>query len=423
MNYRKTTLKNGLRILTIPMKNTETATFMIMVGVGSRFESEKESGLSHFIEHMMFKGTEKRPTTLSISEELDSVGGEFNAFTGKDMTAYYAKTDAKHIGVAMDVITDMFLNSKLETEEIEREKGTILQEINMIEDAPMRNVADVFEGLLYPGNPLGWDILGNKKSVQALERDDFVKYIKRFYTADGTVIGVAGKIDEKKIIGEIKKRFGEMKNGKKAIPKKIKENQASPELAVKNKKTDQTHLQLGVRTFGSSHKDRFALALLSVILGGNMSSRLFIEIRERKGLAYAIKTFTESFQEVGYLAMYAGVEHKNLELTIKTALQEFRKISSEKVSDKELRKAKDYLKGKAVMNFESSDEVAVFFIDQEVKERKVMTLPEIIERVESVSREDILRVAKNIFRPEKLNLAVIGPHKETGKIKSLLRSV
>lgn len=421
MNYKKTTLKNGLRILTIPMKNTQTASFIIMVGVGSRFESEKESGLSHFIEHMMFKGTEKRPTTLAISEELDSVGGEFNAFTGKDMTAYYAKSDAKHLGVSLDVITDMFLNSKIEEEEIEREKGTIIQELNMYEDTPLRNVGDVFENLLYPKNALGRDIVGNKKTIKSFKRGDFKKYMADHYVPQNTVVCVAGNINEKDIIKEIEKRFVGMAKGKKADFEKLVEIQKVPQISIKNKKTDQTHLNLGFRTFGYDHKDRFALALLSTILGGNMSSRLFIEIREKKGLAYSVRTFVEAFQDAGYLAMYAGVEHKKLELTIETAFQEFKKMATEKVSPKELKNAKDYLKGKSVMNFESSDEVAMFFIDQEIKKKKIMNLSEILGRIEKVSAEDILRVAKKIFRPERLNLAIIGPHKDTDKIKKLLK--
>ena len=421
MNYKKITLKNGLRILTIPMKNTQTATFMIMVGVGSRFESEKESGLSHFIEHMMFKGTEKRPTTLAISEELDSVGGEFNAFTGKDMTAYYAKSDAKHLGVSLDVITDMFLNSKIEEAEIEREKGTIIQELNMYEDTPLRNVGDVFENLLYPKNALGRDIVGNKKSIESFKRGDFKRYMADHYIPQNTVVCVAGNIKEKDVMKEVEKRLSRMAKGKKVKFEKLIEVQKSPQLSIKKKKTDQTHLDLGFRTFGYDHKDRFALALLSTILGGNMSSRLFIEIREKKGLAYSVRTFVEAFQDAGYLAMYAGVEHKKLELTIETALQEFKKMATEKVSLKELKNAKDYLKGKAVMNFESSDEVAMFFIDQEIKKKKIMNLSEILGRIEKVSADDILCVAKKVFRPERLNLAIIGPHKDTDKIKKLLK--
>ncbi|MFH0968960.1 MAG: pitrilysin family protein [Patescibacteria group bacterium] len=420
MQYKKTTLSNGLRILTIPMKNTETVTVIIMVGVGSRYETEKEAGLSHFIEHMMFKGTEKRPTTLDISETLDSIGGEFNAFTGSDRTAYYAKVDAKHMDVALDVISDIFLNSKMEEKEIEKEKGTIIQEINMFEDTPMADVEIVLGNLLYKKNPLGRYPTGSKKTVSAFKKADFIGYLNRFYVANDTVLCIAGNFNEKKTLDLAKKYFSGMKKGIKPKYKRVKEIQSKPELALKYKNTDQTHLLLGNRAFNWNHKDRFALGLLAVILGGNMSSRLFIEVREKRGLAYHVRTSVDAFEDCGYIATQAGVNHDKLELTVKTILDEYRKISTEKVSKKELQKAKDYIKGKSVMNFESSDDVAMFFVDQEVKKKKIMALDEIFKKIDKVSEGDILRVAKEIFQNKKLNLAIIGPHKNEEKIKKLL---
>ena len=421
MNYKKTTLSNGLRILTVPMKNTETVTVIIMIGVGFRYETEREAGLSHFIEHMMFKGTKKRPTTLDISETLDSIGGEFNAFTGVDKTMYYAKVDAKHSEVALDVISDMFLNSKMEEAEIEREKGTIIQEINMIEDTPIIDVEIILGNLMYKKNPLGGHPAGSKKTVSAFKRKDFVDYLNRFYVANDSVVCIAGNFDEKKTLGLVKKYFSGMKKGVKPKYRKVTENQKKPELIIKQKNTDQTHFLLGSRAFDFNHKDRFAVGLLSIILGGNMSSRLFIEVRERRGLAYQIKTSVDAFEDCGYLATQAGVNHDKLELTIETILNEYRKIYTEKVSRKELQKAKDFIKGKSVMSFESSDDVAMFFIDQEVKKRKIMALPEIFEKIDKVTESDILRVAKNVFQNKKLNLAVIGPHKDGKKMEKILK--
>lgn len=421
MKYKKTTLKNGLRIITAPMKGTETATVMVMVGVGSRYETEKEAGLSHFIEHMMFKGTEKRQTTLAIAEELDAIGGEYNAFTSKDATAYYAKVDAKHIETALDVISDMYLNSKLEKEEIEREKGTIIQELNMYVDTPVRRVADVFETLLYNGNHLGREIVGYKKTIKNFKRSDFIRYMQRFYVANDTVVCVAGKFNEKKIVNQIGKYFSVMKKGKKPSINKVVEVQKSPAVRIEFKKTDQTHLVLGNRAYKHDHKDRFALSLLSIILGGNMSSRLFIEVRERRGLAYRIKSDVETYADCGYFATQAGVDHDKLEMTIETILNEYREITIKKVSEKELNKAKDFLKGSAVMHLESSDEVAGFLIDQEVEKKKIMTPEEIFRKIDAVTPEDILRVAKDIFQEKSLNLAIIGPHKNEKKIKSLLK--
>jgi predicted Zn-dependent peptidase len=420
MNYKKTTLKNGLRVITAPMKNTQTMTVVIMVGVGSRYESEKEAGLSHFIEHMFFKGTKKRPTTLDISTELDSIGGEFNAFTDADMTMYYAKVDARHSEIALDVVSDMFLNSKIEEAEIEKEKGTIIQEINMIEDTPMMDVGIVLGNLLYKKNPLGRHIAGFKKTVSSFRKKDFINYLNRFYVANDTAVCIAGKFNEEKILNLTRKIFSAMKRGVKPKYEKVAENQKKPELLVKRKKTDQTHFILGSRAFNYNHKDRFVLGILSVILGGNMSSRLFIEVRERRGLAYHIRTSIDTFEDCGYLATQAGIEHDNLEEAIKVILQEYRKIAAVKVAEKELQKAKDYIKGKSIMGLEESDEVAMFFIDQEIKRKKIETMDEIFKKIDKVTASDVLRVAKGIFKPEKLNLAVIGPHKDERKLNKLL---
>jgi len=420
MNYKKKKLKNGLRIITVPMKDTQTATVVVMVGVGSRYETNKEAGLSHFIEHMFFKGTQKRPTTLDISEELDSIGGEFNAFTSKVKTGYYAKVDSRHLGTALDVVSDIYLNSKIDAVEIEKEKGTIIQELNMYEDLPMQKVGEIYEELLYGTNPLGREIIGSKKTINSFKQKDFLDYMNRFYTANDTVVCVAGKFDEKKIISEVGKYFSGMKKGKKVKAIQVKEEQKKPELKLRFKKTDQTHLVLGLRAYDENHKDRFALGLLSVILGGNMSSRLFIEVREKKGLAYYVRTSGDSFQDCGYLATQAGVEHKNLKITLKTILKEYRKIATQEVSEKELQNAKDYIKGKSVMGLESSDEVAMFFIDQEVSKGKIMMTEEIFAKIEKVTTKDILRVAKDIFQNKKLNLSVIGPHKNEKEIKDIL---
>lgn len=419
--YKKTTLKNGLRILTVPMRGTETVTVVVMVGVGSRYERDKEAGLSHFIEHMLFKGTKKRPNTLAISEELDSIGGEFNAFTGKDRTGYYAKVDAKHFERALDVVSDMYLNSKLEEDEIKRESGTIIQEISMYDDMPIRRIGDEFEKLLYAGNSLAREIDGYKKTVASFKRKDFTDYMKRYYLSGDTVVCIAGKIDEKRAIAKARKYFSEMKDGKKPGYKKVAENQKKPKLNIVEKKTDQTQFIVGNRAFHQNHPDRFALGLLSVILGGNMSSRLFIEVRERKGLAYFVKTFADMYQDCGYISTQAGVEHKNLKLALKTILEGYRKISTEKVSDKELQNAKDYIKGKSVMGFESSDEVAMFFVEQEVHKEKIMTLEDIFRKIDAVTVDDILRVAKYVFKNESLNLAIIGPQKNKRELEKILR--
>ncbi|MFA6048034.1 MAG: pitrilysin family protein [Parcubacteria group bacterium] len=423
MKHKKTTLKNGLRLITIPMSGgTQTVTVIVMVGVGSRYEKDIEAGISHFIEHMFFKGTEKRPTTLDISTELDSVGGEFNAFTGKDRTAYYVKVDARHLDRALDVVADMYLNSKLEEKEINKERGTILQELNMYEDTPTANVGDTFENLMYGKNPLGREIIGYKYTLLKMKRKDLVDYMGRFYMANDTVITIAGKFNEKATIKKIKKYFGEMGKGEKPRIVKFKDTQKEPQVKIKFKKTDQTHFILGTRAYDIFSPHRFALSLLSIILGGNMSSRLFVEIREKRGLAYYVRSTVESHHDTGYLSVQAGVEHKNLDLAISTIVKEFKKMAKFGVSEKELQRAKDYVKGKTVMGMEESDEVAMFFAGQETMKKEIMTTEEIFKHFDRVKTSDILRVAKDIFKNNKYNLAVIGPHSNGGKFKKLLEN-
>ncbi|HLN18662.1 MAG TPA: pitrilysin family protein [Patescibacteria group bacterium] len=420
MKYKKTTLKNGLRVITVPMVGTQTATVVVMIGVGSRYESEKEAGVSHFIEHMFFKGTEKRPTTLHISAELDSVGGEFNAFTAKDKTAYYVKVDSRHLDRALDVVADMYLHSKMEEKEINRERGTILQELNMYEDTPVAHIGDIFENLLYGKNPLGREIIGYKKTLKKLNRKDLVSYLKRFYMANDTVIAVAGKFNEKKIITKIKNYFQEMAKGEKPHIIKFIDKQKKSEVRIKYKKTDQTHFVLGTRAYDFFSPDRFALTLLSVILGGNMSSRLFIEVREKRGLAYYIRSVIENHHDAGYLGVSAGVEHKNLELAVSTIVKEFSKVAKFGVKEEELQRAKDYIKGKTVMGMEESDEVAMFYAAQETMKKEIITTEQIFSQYDKVTLKDISRVARDIFKNSKYNLAIIGPHKNPAKFKKLL---
>lgn len=422
MKYQKHTLKNGLRIVLAPMVDTETATVIVMTGVGSRYETEKENGLAHFLEHMFFKGTTKRPNTIDISRELDAIGAEYNAYTAKDHTAYYAKVEAHHWEVALDVVSDLFLNATLEPEEIERERGTILQEINMYEDMPARRVGEHFEKLLYKEHPLGKEILGPKKNIQSFTRRDFMKYLGRGYTAENVVVGVAGKIDPKKVKKEIEKHFAGIRVGKRPVFKKIKEVQKKPEISIHHKKSDQTHLIVGVRAYDMFHKDRFALSLLATILGGGMSSRLFMEVRERRGLAYSVHTGVDTYHDAGYLATQCGVEHENLEKTIDVILSEYKKIAMEPVGAEELAKAKEYVKGHFALGMEGSDDVVGYLVTQETVRHQILLPKERSKMIDRVTSADILRVASDIFTNSKLNMAIIGPHtndKRLTKIFSL----
>jgi len=421
MDHKKIVLKNGLRILLIPMKDAQTATVLVMAGTGSRYETRENNGISHFLEHMFFKGTEKRPNTLAISEELDGVGGMYNAFTSKEYTGYWAKVGAKHAGTALDVISDIFLHAKLEAKEIEKERGTILQELNMYEDTPVRHVDDIFETLLYGDTPLGWEIIGTKENIRTMKRTAFQEYLRSHYRPNNVVVCVAGKFSQKDVLAKIKQDFESLDGAETPEYLSLKETQEKPAILLQEKKTDQTHMILGVRAYDMFHRDRYVLSVLSTILGGNMSSRLFIQVRERRGLAYSVHTFVEQYQDVGYLAAQCGVEHENLEKTIKVIVDEYKKISKKLVSAKELRKAKEYIKGKIEMGLESSDEVASYFAEQELL-RKEVTSPDIVmKRIDRVTSTDVLRVAKDIFRKNSLNLAVIGPHNDMQKFEKLMR--
>ena len=420
MQYEKLTLSNGLRVILAPMKEAATATVLITTATGSRYETKKENGLSHFLEHMFFKGTKKRPTALSISEELDQVGGEYNAFTSKDRTAYYAKVDAKHAEMALDIVSDIFLNSKLPAEEIDRERGPILQELNMYEDTPVRHIGDVFEMLLYGEHPLGWDIIGTRENIKGFKRADFIRYLNRAYVASNVVVGIAGNFDVAWAKERIERDFSGMRTGKNPERKRIVERQKAPAVRLQKKKTDQTHFILGVRTFDFSHEDRYVLAVLSTILGGGMSSRLFMAVRERRGLAYSVHTGTDAYHDAGYLATQCGVEHENLEKTIRVILDEYRRIREEVVPEKELVKAKEHIKGSMAMHLESSDDIVSFLVDQEALKGEIILPEERFAKIDAVSSEDIRRVAEMIFRPERLNLASIGPQTSAKKLEKML---
>lgn len=421
MHYKKHTLKNGLRIILAPMQDTETATVFIMTGVGSRYESKQENGLAHFLEHMFFKGTPRRPAAIDISKELDGLGAEYNAYTGKDRTAYYAKVAARHWEVALDIVSDLFLNAKIDQEEITREKGAILQELNMYEDIPPRHINDLWEGHLYGDHPLGWEIIGTKANLHAFTRKDFIKYLNRGYVAKNVVVGVAGKIDPKVVLKEIKTHFAKIRTGQKPTFKKIVEKQTKPGIFVQNKKTDQSHLIIGVRAYDMYHPDRYVLSVLATILGGGMSSRLWMAVRERRGLAYRVTTGVENYHDAGYLATQSGVEHQNLEETIRIIMEEYRKIATEKVDAAELKKAKEHIKGQMALAFEGSDDIVEYLVTQEVIRGEIVIPKEKAKLIDKVTAEDVLRVAKDIFTNKKLNLAVIAPKANIKNLEQLLR--
>lgn len=404
-------LKNGLRYINIPISGTKTATILVIVGTGSKYENKKNNGISHFLEHMFFKGTKKRPDTLAISSELDSMGAEFNAFTSKEYTGYWIKVDSDKLELAIDIVSDILLNSKFDTKEIEKEKGVIVEEMNMYRDNPMMFIEDLFEECLYGDQPAGWDTIGTKKNIAAFKRKDFMDYFKSQYGVQNTIVCVAGSL-KKGIKSQVEKYFKKLDGAKFKDKKPVQEKQDAPKIKVHYKKTDQTNLSLGVRAMPINHKDEYVLKVLSILLGGSMSSRLFMELREKRGLAYYVRTSAEFYTDTGYLTTQAGVPVKRLEESIKTILNEYKKLTTKLVSEKELQRVKDLFKGRMAIFQEASDNVASWHGQHIILRGKVITPDEFIKNVLKVKPEDIRRVANEIFVNDGLNLAIIGPYKK-----------
>lgn len=423
MDHKLTTLENGLRVLTVSMPSLESATVTVWVRVGSRFENAKTEGLSHFIEHMAFKGSKKRPTAREISEVVDGIGGEFNAATSKEWTNFYIKARAGNLETAFDILSDMILNPVLAEEEIEREKGVILEEKSMNEDTPMRFINDLFERLMFKGTNLGPDIIGTTESIRGLKKEDFIEYRNNHYFTDNILLTVSGGVSKDEIEKLATKYFGELKrNNKESKAEEAKANQSKPAILLKEKKAEQANLILGFRGNPMGHKDKFIEAVLATILGGSMSSRLFIEIRERRGLAYTVHTAPEHYTDTGYFATYAGVTLDKIDEAIKVTLEQHYKLASGElaVSETELKKAKEYLKGHLALSLEDTRAVNYFFGERQLLLKKIETPDEIFEGIDRVTQEDIYRVAKELFRKERLNLAIIGPYSDEARFSKIL---
>lgn len=420
-DYSKQILPNGLRLISVPMNSVASATVMILVGAGSRYEHKANNGISHFLEHMAFKGTLSRPSALIISSLIEGIGGEFNAFTSKDHTAYYIKAAKKHLPLLFDILSDMLLHSKFDSSEIEREKGVITEEINLYEDTPMRRIGTIFEELLYGNHPLGWDIAGKKEVITKLKRDDFINYVDGLYAPNNTIISVAGGIGTNGEALKLAKIWlGNWEKRDIWQFKKVTAN-GKQKLTVVYKKTEQAHLCLGVPSFDGDHPDHYVLEVLAAILGGGMSSRLFIEVRERRGLAYYVRTDTTDYHETGNLVTQAGVDLKRIDDAIKVILSEYNRITKEPVAQSELNKAKEFLKGRLILELEDSRNIASLYGTQALLNKRIDTASDMLNKISAVTVSDITRVAKTILKKNEMRLAVIGPFKDKAKFAKLLK--
>ncbi len=404
----------------MPQKGSQTVTVLVLVGTGSKYEKKDISGISHFLEHMFFKGTKERPSPLDVAQTLDEVGGIYNAFTSQEYTGYFAKVGSGHFNLALDWVSDIFLNSTLPENEIKKEKGVIIEEINMNYDNPMSYIQTLWLRLLYGDQPAGWDIAGTKDVVSKMTRKRLLNYRKRQYVAEKTVVAVAGNFNEEAAKRALKRYFSRTKTGRPMKKPRVLEKQSSPNVLVHFRQTDQSHLCLGVRAFNLFHPKRYAQEVLAVILGGMMSSRLFQKIRTELGIAYYINAVSEVDPDTGTLFTQAGLDNRNLEKGILAILDEYKKISQEKVPPRELKRAKEYIKGKTSLSLEASDARASFYAGQELLENRILTPEEIFRKIDRVSQEDILELASEVFKPERLNLALIGPFRDKEKFQKLL---
>ena len=419
--FKKHILPNGLRVILVPQKDNVAATILVLVEAGSKYETKDINGLSHFLEHMCFKGTKTRPKAIDIAGALDGIGAEYNAFTSQEWTGYYAKVQSHKDELALDIISDLYLNPVFDSAEIEKEKGVIIEEINMYEDLPNRKIHDLFMALVYGDQPAGWDVAGRKEVIRALTREQFLDYRSKHYLPNASVLVVAGTFDEKKIWQGIENHFSVLNRGTKHDKIATTEKQEKPAIFVKFKESDQTHLVLGCRAFDINDPRRYALDVLADILGGGMSSRLFQRIREQLGAAYYVRAEGNLFSDHGYFGVAAGVDHAKLEIVIKAILEELQKMASQEVSEAELKRTKDHLVGRLLLGLETSDALATYYGGQEILHQEIMTPESLIEKINGVTSAEIMEVARFIFANSKLNLAVIGPFKDSAAVAEILK--
>ncbi|PIR87115.1 MAG: hypothetical protein COU11_02715 [Candidatus Harrisonbacteria bacterium CG10_big_fil_rev_8_21_14_0_10_49_15] len=421
-SYKKTTLENGLRIITVPQPGNLATTVLVLVETGSKYETKNISGVAHFLEHMCFKGTVKRPSARVISSELDGLGASYNAFTSQEYTGYYAKVENHKNGKALELIADLYLNPIFDEKEIETEKGVVIEELNMYEDMPQRKIYDYFMHLLYGDQPAGWDIGGDREILKKMKREDFLKFRGEHYLPEHTTLIIAGGFDEEALLNSATELFKSMPSGGKGQKLAVTESQSEPALMLKHKESDQTHLRIGFRAFSMFDKRRYAAEVLADLLGGGMSSRLFHKVREDLGAAYYVGAEADLYTDHGYVAAYAGVEHSKLKTVISAMLTEFKRLQTELVPDEELVRTKSHLSGNLLLGLETSSSLAVFYGTQEVLKREVTSPEELLIGINAVTAEEIQAVAKELFKSESLNMVLIGPQKEEGEFKELLRS-
>lgn len=410
---KKTILKNGIRLITAPNKATNTVSVLMFFKTGSRFENPKIQGISHFLEHMIFKGTKKRPNPIDISKAMDRIGAEFNAFTSNDQTGYYIKAEASHVGLIFDLLGDILLNSEFKSAEIEREKGPVISEIRRHFENPESYIHDVSYETLFGNTNIGRNVAGSEKTVTGLTRKTLVDYYKTHYFAHNLIVGVSGNISETEVKTLAEKHLGALKGGEYHSPEQVQPKFKDYKVELKTRPLKQTQVSVAFPAHHHNHPDLAAQKLLQVILGGGMSSRLFVEVREKRGLCYYVYASSDQFEETGGFFITSGVDAKRVDLALTTILQELKKIKKHGVQEKELKDAFDQIKGRLMISLEDSFAVAEYMVTQEAfKVEGAQDLKTILKHYEKVTTKDIQRVARDLFKKESMALTLVGPFKD-----------
>jgi predicted Zn-dependent peptidase len=418
--FKLTKLNNGLRILTVPSKESLSFQVMVLVNTGADFETKANNGISHFLEHMCFKGTKKRPSNLDIVKELDRVGGYYNAATGRERTRYYARAAKQYQDLALDMVSDIYLNSQFPEKEIKKEKGVILGEINMYQDNPQDWVWEIWGKLLYGNQPIGRSVLGTKTNIKKFKREDFLRYRASQYRAKSTLVVISGNFKEKEVLGKVKNYFCDISSGKAYSKKPIKEKQNKPQVFWQNRKINQTHFVLGFRGINYFDKRRYALAVLDAIFDGGMSSILFQTIRQKLGVAYYIYSTISRSTDYGFWAVAAGIDSNRLEEVVSSVLGEWKKFKTKPIDIKDIKRAKSYITGKLALGLENVHNVAMSFAFQELLKQKIETPSEYLKKIKQVTAHDIQKVAEDLLKSQSLNLAIVGPYKNKQRLQKLL---
>jgi predicted Zn-dependent peptidase len=418
--YRKTTLNNGLRLVTSNMPYTRSVAISFFIGTGSRYETDEQAGISHFIEHMCFKGTEKRPTPIEISSVIEGVGGMLNAGTDKELTIYWCKVAKLHFSSALDVMADILTGSLFDPAEIEKERQVIIEEINMSLDSPSQRVSMLIDELMWPGHPLGRDIAGSRESVGAISRDMMLAYVAGQYGPENAVLSIAGDIQHEEMVDAVSRAVAGWKKQRPQTGYAPYRGETARRVLIEKRDTEQTQLCLAFPGLSIVHPDRFKLDLLNVILGEGMSSRLFTEIRDKLGLAYSIQSYAEHFLDTGAMTVSAGVDAKNLPVAIGAILAELSRLK-EPILEAELLKAKELFKGRILLRMEDSRSVSGWLGGQEILLGKILTVDEVIGMVETVTAAELQRLAGELIIPERMRLAVVGPLSPEEPLEDLLK--